>query len=224
VLLNGAPQRKQTESGAVQRWASGAEISLAIDASVEQLGPGAREAVMQAFGAWLGSGARLPKLRFDVRRGATAKLQRDGVSSVLVGPIDIAGHEHDLAITIGFADTISGRITEADIIINSDNPVAVLSPVSAPDERDGPGNRPLSASACEGRYDLQSILTHEVGHFFGLDEDGEDEHATMFYKTGKCDLRKRDLGEPDSSTMSALYATELKLDETQASSGCAIVR
>jgi MYXO-CTERM domain-containing protein len=48
-------------------------------------------------------------------------------------------------------------------------------------------------------------MTHEAGHFFGLDEDMDDDASTMFYKTGKCELKKRDLEGPDRSVMTMLY-------------------
>jgi len=192
LLVNGSPQTKQTPSGATERWGKN-EITITIDQSFAALGPSAPSAVQQAFGTWLSSGAPLPPLRFDSGSGLSAKVEPDGVNAVVYAPIDIPGHKHAIAVTVGFADPGTGRIVEADLIVNSTLEIAVLEG-AAPEE------------ACAGRYDLQNVVTHEAGHFFGLDEDHSDGEATMYFKTGKCELKKRDLGPSDSSVMTALYS------------------
>jgi hypothetical protein len=235
VLLNGAPRLRVSESGTAQRWARDKAVTVVIDQSIEALGSGAREAVIESFGTWLGSGAKLPELVFDARSGLRPKLERDGISAVVYAPIEVAGHRNDLAITIGFADAESGRIQESDIIINSTRKFAVLkkpSPLSRSGEAASEhaastlhGDDPAedsAASNCDQRYDLQSVLTHEVGHFFGLDEDEEDGTATMFFKTERCDLEKRDLGAADSATLVELYSSDEEADETKAPGGCSI--
>jgi hypothetical protein len=126
VLINGTPRLKQTDSGAVQRWPSDAEVTVAVDQSLDALGAGAREAVMNAFGTWLSTGARLPELRFDVRDPAPPNFERDGVNSVVYAPIRIQGHTQDVAITISFADAKTGRLSEKDIVLNSAKPLGVL--------------------------------------------------------------------------------------------------
>lgn len=221
VLINGAPQLKQTDSGGAQRWASDAQITVVIDPSIDALGSGASDALMNAFGAWLGSGANLPKLRFETRRVATPKVERDGVSSVVYAPITIPGHRDDLAITIGYSDADTGRILEADVVINSAKSFAVL------DDREKPrggkhDDDDADSSRCGHRYDLQNIITHEIGHFFGLGEDGDDLNATMFFKTGKCELKKRDLEPLDTSTMAGLYAQDTRSAEAETAAGCAV--
>ena len=219
VLINGAPQLKPTASGGVQRWASDATVPVVIDRSIDALGSGASDAVMNAFGAWLASGANLPKLRFETRRTASPKVERDGVSSVVRAPITIAGHRDDLAITIGYSDAETGRILEADVVINSAKSFAVL---DDREKRAGAKGDDDDSSHCGHRYDLQNVITHEVGHFFGLGEDGDDLNATMFFKTGKCELKKRDLEPLDTSTMADLYAQDTSPAEAEPATGCAV--
>src|SRR5688572_1952266 len=114
VFLNGAPATKETPSGAIERWAGNAELTIAIDSSIDQLGDGARESVFEAFGTWIESGASLPKVRFDSTQGVQPSLRPDGKNVVMYAPIEIPGHKNDVAVTIGFADDKTGRLLEAD--------------------------------------------------------------------------------------------------------------
>ncbi|HMJ16415.1 MAG TPA: hypothetical protein VK524_33605 [Polyangiaceae bacterium] len=234
VSINGAPQLKQTDSGEAQRWATEEQITVFIDPSIDALGSGASDAVMNAFGAWIGSGANLPKLRFETRRTAAPNVAHDGVSSVVRAPITIAGHKDDLAITIGYSDADTGRILEADVVINSAKSFAVLDDgEKRRDDKDDDNkdddkghdkddDDDAESSRCGYRYDLQNVITHEVGHFFGLGEDGDDLSATMFFKTGKCELKKRDLEPLETSTMTGLYAKDTRSTEAETAGGCAV--
>jgi MYXO-CTERM domain-containing protein len=116
---------------------------VAIDDSIDELGPGAREAVQSAFGNWLETGAELPRLRFESTRGKKPSERPDGVNTVMFAPIDLKGHKNDVAITLTFSDPKTGEIVEADIVINSHHPFAVLGapagdskPKADSDERD----------------------------------------------------------------------------------------
>jgi hypothetical protein len=188
VYVNGAPREKISSHGMPQRWGAGG-VTVKIDASVEALGPGATAAVQSGFGAWIASDATLPSVTFDTTSGLEPKLKPDGINAVIYAPIGIPGHKHDLALTITFVDEATGRIAESDVIINANKKYAVLA----------------GAEGCEAKYDVQSVIAHEAGHFFGLGEDDEDQSTTMFYKTSSCDLGKRDLEVPDRSVMAQLY-------------------
>jgi hypothetical protein len=75
-------------------------------------------------------------------------------------------------------------------------------------------------TTCQRRYDLQSVATHEAGHFFGLGEDFEAKPATMFYTTGRCETNKRALLTSDESTMSTLYvASDAQGDDASGDTG-----
>jgi hypothetical protein len=207
-----------------------------IDASVEKLGPAALDAVQAAFGSWLASDSKLPELSFDTTRGTRLEAKPDGKNTVLVAPIRIPGHEHDLAVTLTYSDEQTGAIVEADIVINSAHTFRVIGQQNAAkgdsnlDKQESPdsderqscvagGNRSLSCG--DGAYDLQNILTHEVGHFFGLGEDMTDRGATMFYCTSRCETHKRELTDVDSSAISTLYLTASEDGDVEASAaGC----
>ena len=68
-----------------------------------------------------------------------------------------------IAITLVAADGDSGEIVDADMLVN-----------------DGGFNFSDSEEApADGRVDLRSVVTHEVGHFFGMDHSADVE-ATMY--------------------------------------------
>jgi hypothetical protein len=212
ALTTAVAEPKYAENGQPLRWAK-PEITIAFDNSLDQIGAGARDAVKLAFGTWLSSGAKLPALQFTEQSGLVPKLERDGINAVLVAPITIADHTNDLAATISFTDEKTGRLVEADLVINQNHEFGVLdadeaSPADASDDDPEP---PL----CRDRYDLQDVATHEAGHFFGLGEDLGDVTATMYFMTARCESKKRDLAGPDSDAMTSLYAENLSDGETR---------
>jgi hypothetical protein len=263
VILHGMPEPKTTPSGKLQRWHR-SQVTVTIDDSINEIGPGAREAVMTSFGAWLATNEKLPALVFDSARGIKLTRELDGINSVIYAPIDIEGHENDLAVTIGYWNSQSGEIVEVDIVVNSNHPFAVLqmasveqplseaSPENADEESfreqdislssgDGePGvaksvqaSEPASqqpsgsctptfqAPECGARYDLENVMAHEVGHFFGLGEDRIDRFATMFECTSRCETHKREPSVPDKTALSGVYAQPFETPQL-AQMGCGV--
>lgn len=198
-IVSGNPALKKSSDGASVRWHA-PKNKLYLDASLDQLGEHAREAVQLGFGTWLGSGAKLPNLAFDSTKGASFGKEPNGKSEVMYGPITLQGHENDLALTVTFSDPKTGEVVEADMIFNSNHPYGLLPYQVAPGAM-----TPDDLTMCAQKYDLQSIATHEAGHFFGLGEDYDSTTATMFYTTGRCETNKRVLQGSDETTMDALY-------------------
>lgn len=189
-VVSGSPKLKVTESGEFVRWHTG-EVTLTLDPSLDEVGPGARDGVLLGFDAWSAENPHLPRLTFDVS-SARRRPGRDGVNLVSYGEIDAPGYRHALAITMAYSLPSTGEIIEADIIVNSRH-------------RFG-GEQPGSEHAgCRHSYDLQSVVAHEAGHFFGLGEDGNEVQATMYYKQGRCELHKRDLFETDVVATDLVY-------------------
>lgn len=71
-------------------------------------------------------------------------------------------------------------------------------------------------------YDVQNVLTHEVGHFFGLGEDAENTASTMYVCTNRCETHKRMLTNADTTTLTSLYQGEFTDSEDSAAEavGC----
>jgi hypothetical protein len=95
-----------------------------------------------------------------------------------------------LAFTYTTASKRSGKIYDADIIINATKPV-FFTTVDGP----GCGSSPPSYNCVV--YDLQNVLTHEIGHFIGLDHV-EDPTSTMYPSAIPGELDKRSI-DPDSA-------------------------
>jgi Matrixin len=215
---SGSPGYKHTKTGFDLHWHK-KSVTLYLDASLASLGPGGSEAVMQAFGQWVATDARLPDLSFDTTTGSSTPRQ-DGKSTVSYGRITTPGHERDLAITITYATESTGEIVEADVILNSLYPFGVLSPKAAKQVADsgllptkdeqavsvGTRSGPNEAADCRNRYDAQNVATHEAGHFFGLGEDPIASQAAMFQSIDQCELHKRTLASSDVSAIGTLYA------------------
>ncbi len=104
-------------------------------------------AAVRSFATW----AAVPTAAIDARfSGFTSArpFEDDGRSTI--GFLSRPDLERVLGATTFTIDDTTGEIVESDIFINSRFDWSVA-----------PGGEP-------GRYDLQSTLTHEVGHFLGL--------------------------------------------------------
>ena len=196
-IVSGQPTLKKGSDGESVRWHA-RKSKVYFDASLDNAGKHAREAVQLGFGTWVGSGAKLPSLDFDSTKGATFGQVPNGKSEVMYGPITLAGHENDLALTVTFSDPRTGEVVESDMIFNNKHPYGIL-------PYGGPAASVQNTASCDQKYDLQSVATHEAGHFFGLGEDFDVKPATMYYTTGRCETNKRVLQGSDETTMNALY-------------------
>lgn len=197
VIVSGTPGLRTTPDGKHERWGAG-PLTLTLDASLDTMAPAAKDAVKAAFGEWASSDASLPALVFDSST-AHGKVAQDGKNLVLFGPITLKGHEHDVATTISYVDAQSGEMLEADTIFNSAYSFGVLATPATSDDDD-------ESTSCASRYDVQNVATHEAGHFFGLGEDTEDSHATMYLRSNPCETHKRALTAVDRTVIVSLYA------------------
>ena len=89
-----------------------------------------------------------------------------------------------VAITPVDFDPSSGKIIDADILFN--------------------GTKPFSTSGDAGKFDIQNIATHEVGHFVGLDHSAVI-GATMNPFANTTDTRLRSLEADDIAAAGAIY-------------------
>ena len=71
-------------------------------------------------------------------------------------------------------------------------------------------------------YDLQNVLTHELGHLLGLGEDMTDVDATMYAFSQPGETGKRDLEVVDKDSIASLYDEEFDADVQGGCGGAAI--
>ena len=208
-------------------------VTVVLDGSLGDLARDASESVSNAIDTWM-ENAKVPDVQIDVS-SERGKAKRDGVNRIVAGPIDIPGHENDLALTMTYVDQDTGAIVESDMIINTKHRWNRIQPsrteqVVEPDTRPGSSSKArgrekalLHTTACGQRFDVQNVVTHELGHFFGLGEDVHDTEASMYYKSRPCETKKRSLSSDDLSVMNALYEHPIADEQDDGAVGCSAV-
>jgi hypothetical protein len=95
-----------------------------------------------------------------------------------------------LAITCVYYS--AGKVQNSDVLINTRYPWFTTRPAN-----------------CRGTYDLQSVITHEQGHTFGLGHVDPGLHGTQTMSASlvACDTTKRLLGLGDYRGLVRIYGT-----------------
>jgi len=106
-----------------------------------------------------------------------------------------------LALTFVAYRVSDGVIEDADIVLNS----ADFAWVTA-------------GAGCKTGYDLESAMTHELGHALGLAHSA-DHDATMFATGGPCEVGKRDLTADDQAGIDELYPAPVPMPMGGCSAG-----
>jgi hypothetical protein len=110
-----------------------------------------------------------------------------------------------LAITVITYEMDTGRLLDADVLVNGETSFAVLNERAKRD----PHERMKT-------YDLPAVLTHEIGHLLGLGESDADPDATMWPYATPGETQKRTLSEDDEDGVIASYRGKAPLP----ASGC----
>ncbi|MEM1348707.1 MAG: matrixin family metalloprotease [Myxococcota bacterium] len=150
------------------------------------------DAVTQSFEAW----STLPCTDFELVYTGTTSSRQIGFSR------DLGSHNLNVvvwqsqwprvysrsayALTSVTYDTKTGLIADADIEVNDDS-----------------WNYSIGPSDPE-RVDIQNMMTHEVGHFIGLDHNS-DSTTAMFPLSNLGEISKRDLAQSDIDGMCTIY-------------------
>jgi uncharacterized protein (TIGR02266 family) len=215
----GAYTVRKSAEGTPVRWAE-PEIEVTVDPSVMAAHAGTPAAVTAAFGAWGGvANAEIPRVvthagkADDVGFRAGADGNRNTVRFAPEGS-PLAGGA--LAVTVLTFDD-SGRIVDADVIING----GVSRDFDVVDDGYAGAQPAGKGGGGTGAYDLQNVLTHEVGHFLGLGEEEHDTEATMFVTSARGETQKRDLAGDDETGLRELYVPG-SLETAAQSGGCAV--
>lgn len=108
----------------------------------------------------------------------------DGFNTVGFGQIP-AG-----ALALTCVRSVGARIVEIDIKLTNQQPWA------------------LTLARCSNDYMLESVITHEAGHAYGLDHVGEVNHGRLTmskFIDGLCENQEASLGDGDMKGLEAMY-------------------
>ncbi len=163
----------------------------------------ARAAIEKSFRQWATLKCDGEATPFELTFGGTVSgrevgyLQDAGPSGnenlVIWVPAGWAHGKKVLALTSLTYDTKSGEIVDGDLELN-----------------DADYEFTLDAALDKTAIDLRNTVTHEAGHFLGLDHSLESE-ATMFNTAPPGEILKRDLLEDDVNGYCALYGPDAPL-------------
>lgn len=176
---------KRAESGALLHWRQEA-VTISLHASMADRFPDgeAEAALSAAIATWSEAGAG-PELIFA---GWTEKEpgHRRGAPSNGVYLLDPWPYEKNLlAVTVSSFDTRTGELLDADILVN--------------------GEEDICGRGDPSRYDLSTILAHELGHLLGLGEAEMNPSATMYPRIARGDRRAVIASAADLEGIRALY-------------------
>jgi hypothetical protein len=180
----------ETERGRRIRWAD-SKVVFQIDPAIAQmLPPGRVETALQiSMDAWRGfEGVPEFQISSDLPGplGHAAEHPTNGIYLP-----EVWDHESDkLAITVVTYEMASGRLLDADVVVNPNVVFGLLDEYS-------PSRQPS--------YDLAAVLTHEMGHVLGLGESHDDRMATMWPYADRGDTHQRTLSEDDEAGVIDAY-------------------
>lgn len=115
------------------------------------------------------------------------------VSVLATGWVESGFSPTAVGITVTEFEPLTGRIVRSDILLNDDR-----------------FDFSIDAGTCRvGAFDIRAVLTHEAGHFVGLDHTqffvGGPDDPTMAPEVQSCEIDKRTLEPDDEAGICTLY-------------------
>jgi hypothetical protein len=213
---------KKTVRGALVHWES-PTVDYTFDPSIAESVPDALSATSHAMLSWSGT-VGAPELQGHEAKTVIAPPKAPGFdqkNGVFFMPNGYAPAGKALAITVLTYDNASGRILDADIIVNGTYKFAVLQDVgvAAQAPKDVSGAHPSNtdgiahqdeATSLDTVYDLHHVVAHELGHSLGMNDEMQRKDALMYRYSAPNDATLRAPASDDIAGLAELYSTKLE--------------
>lgn len=144
------------------------------------------QVIRRAAATWNAVGIG-PLIQVSPEPAPRAEVAYDGIHTVFFVTADWPSAPDELALTYTHLDPSTREILEVDIAINAQHHRFSLGGYEA------------------GAFDLQNLLTHELGHALGLIHIEEAREATMHPAIQPGETDKRDLAPIDEQALFSLY-------------------
>ncbi len=184
---------KYTDDNAVIHWEKGEVIPFTVnEAGTADVSDGSDlKAVRRAFDTF----GRVPGAQIQFQDMGDSPKRRAGYNSE--DPADnenlIYWEEDDwpfdpnvLAVTLTVFYTDTGQMLDGDIVFNG-------------------AKYDWTTSGGSGRHDVENSMVHELGHFMGMNHNGENPEATMYPAAAAGETLKRSLHPSDIEVLQHLY-------------------
>lgn len=182
-----------TDDGFNVRWRT-TSVDVIVDSKIESIDGNALGAVVSAFDTWNNVRCKnVPHINVEIS-DLTPSYVRNYKNEVRLIAQDIVDFSE-----IGYAETYiqdDKNIVEVDIVIdNKRNKIGVVS------------------SESYNVFDIQNLMTHEIGHLLGLNDDYSNKESVMYAFSDVREINKRTLLQEDIDNLCRLYSDD-------PSSGC----
>jgi hypothetical protein len=213
---------KKTAKGELVHWDQ-RTVDYTFDPSVDTNVQDAVSATGRAMASWSGT-VGAPDLQGHAAANVVdppVKPGFDQKNGVFFMPGGYAPAGRALAITVLTYDNTSGRILDADIIVNGSYKFAVLGVAADvatqerigsahPSNTDGISHQEEAQTTTETVYDLHHVVAHELGHSLGMNDEMERKDALMYRYTSPADATLRAPASDDIAGLAELYSTKLE--------------
>jgi len=212
---------KKTSKGELVHWDQ-RTVDYTFDPSVDTNVQDAVSATTRAMASWSGT-VGAPELQGHAAATVTDAPKKPGFdqkNGVFFMPSGYAPAGRALAITVLTYDNTSGRILDADIIVNGSYRFAVLGAALDVSAQEHIGSAHPSATdgithqeetqTTDTVYDLHHVVAHELGHSLGMNDEMERRDALMYRYTSPSDATLRAPASDDIAGLAELYSTKLE--------------
>ena len=182
---------KKTKSGKIIRWKTN-KVTYYVNTSGGT--PGCLAAIQAAMKTWTDVPTSSFRFVYGGPTTSTVRNPDDGINIIYFGKIR---NKARVARNYVQWNKESGELYDSDIVFNTAHKLS-------------------AADKCpEDSYDIQSELTHELGHALILNELCKQTHdeKTMYWKENKGDTKKRTLDQDDIDGITYLYPNPNELEK-----------